>query len=231
MEVIKSMVPGVIVFDVYETLIDMSRLERSINQLTDSKRGYILWLELFMEYCFVTNSLEVFQDFLSIARATLQIAGHKLGKGVSETDADDVLELLKHLPVHDEVQGCLSELRDDGYRLIGLTNAPEKVICERMERTGLISYFEKVLSAESVKRYKPAKEVYDWASNKIGVRPEQMLMVTAHSWDIAGASGAGMKTALIARSGKNVFPLFPRPDIICNQLPQLVSKLKRSNEK
>jgi 2-haloacid dehalogenase len=227
MEVIKSTLPDVIVFDVYETLIDMSRVERSINQLTDSKRGYTLWLELFMQYCFVYNSLEVFQDFLSIAGATIRITGNKLGRNVSEQEADDVLELLKHLPVHEEVQSCLSLLRDHGFRIMALTNAPEKVICERMERTGLVSYFEKVLSAESIEKFKPEKQVYHWAAQKAGVEPDRMLMVTAHDWDIAGAAGAGMKTALINRIGQLRYPFLRKPDIISGTLSALVSELTK----
>jgi 2-haloacid dehalogenase len=61
--------PKVIVFDVYETLLSMSDVERKVNQVMDSTRGYIIWFELFMQYCFVNNSLDSFQDFISIGKA------------------------------------------------------------------------------------------------------------------------------------------------------------------
>ena len=67
MEIVESnkeaLRPKVVVFDVYETLLDMGDLERRINSITDSKRGYLLWFELFMEYCFANNSLDTFHDF------------------------------------------------------------------------------------------------------------------------------------------------------------------------
>src|SRR6059058_1720369 len=114
--------PGIIVFDVYETLLDMTEMERRINSITESKRGYTIWFGLFMEYCFVNNSLDRFNDFMSIAKATLQMSSKKLPRMISETEVNDVLELLQHLQIHEEVQPVLSQLNDSGYRIAALTN-------------------------------------------------------------------------------------------------------------
>jgi 2-haloacid dehalogenase len=217
--------PQVVVFDVYETMLDMSGVERKINGLTDSKRGYIIWFELFMQYCFVNNSLDTFQDFMSIGKATLQMTGNKLGKAISDVQADDVLQLLKHLPILEEVPPVLSQLRDDGYRITALTNAPEKLVCDRMEQTGLISYFENVLSAEKIKKYKPEKQVYQWAAAKLNVNTTEMLMITSHTWDVAGAANAGMKTAYLQRRKQNTDRLSPTPDLTCKTLIELASML------
>jgi 2-haloacid dehalogenase len=223
--------PEVLVFDVYGTLLDMSEVERRINVVTDSKRGYIVWFEMFMQYCFANNSLGSFHDFMSIAKVTLQMTGRELGRSISEVEANDVMERLKQLPVHEEAQGCLSELNDEGYRITALTNAPEKTFCDRMERTGLISYFEAVWSAEAVRKYKPDRRVYEWAAQKLNVATNDMLMITSHGWDIAGAKNAGMKTAYIKRSRQLLYPLSPEPDILCNALTELSVALKEKNGK
>jgi 2-haloacid dehalogenase len=216
--------PEVIVLDVYETILDMSDVERMVNLLTDSKRGYTIWFELFMEYCFVNNSLNDFHDFVSIAKATLVMTGRRLGKTLSESDLNEILELLKHLPVQDEVQEGLSSLSSHDYRLAALTNSPLKIVGERMERTGLISYFEMLLSAEEVKKYKPAKEVYDWAAKKLNTDVEKIMMVSAHSWDIAGAVNAGMQTTFIKKNSP--YPLMPNPDFVCRNLSELATMLE-----
>jgi 2-haloacid dehalogenase len=221
----KIIKPKVIVFDVYETLLDMGEIEHRINQLTDSKRGYLLWFEIFMQNCFVDNSLDTFHDFLSIARASLQMTAFKLAGTITDIEADEVLELLEHLPVKEEVQSALSQLNDYGYEIIALTNAPENVVCDRMERTGLISYFDKVLSAESVKKYKPEKKVYEWAAGKVSMNTGDMLMVTSHGWDIAGAANAGMKTALVKKNKQILFPPALKPDLLCKNLLNLVDML------
>ena len=218
--------PQIIVLDVYETLLDLSDMERKINSLLDNRKGYALWSELFMQYCFVDNCTIQFNDFVSIAKATMQMTAYKLGRSISGFDIDNVLEMLKHLPVHDGVQQGLSALNDAGYRIAALTNSPEMVVRERMERTGLISYFECVLSAEHVRKYKPSMEVYRWAAKKMDAKEKDMLFVSAHGWDIAGADNAGMETAFLQHDEEMLYPLAPKPRFICKSLSDLAGQLK-----
>lgn len=50
-------------------------------------------------------------------------------------------------------------------------------------------------------------------------------MVSAHGWDIAGASNAGMKTAYIKLPKSSLYPLTPKPGYICLNLEDLNEKL------
>lgn len=218
--------PRLLLFDVYETLLDMSLVEKRINQALDSKRGYIIWFELFMQYCFVDNNTDQFNDFRSIADATLRMTHRILRRDEDTHNINEILELLKHLPIKDGVQEGLSDLYDQNYRIAALTNSPEHIVTQRMERTGLISYFETILSAEHVKKYKPAKEVYTWAAGKLQLRAGDILMVTTHGWDIAGAENAGMRTAYIEQSREMLYPLAPTPEFRCKTLPDLNEQLQ-----
>ena len=220
--------PGVILLDVYETLLDMDHVERRVNHLTDSKRGYMVWFELFMQYCFVENCTVRFNNFASIAIATLQMTGKMLGKTISNDQADEVLELLKHLPVHEGVQKGLSRLRDMGFRIAALTNSPEKTMRERMEPTGLISFFEMVLSAETIKKYKPCTDVYLWAAATLKEDIQNILLVSAHGWDIAGGGYSGMQTAYMKQPKQMLYPLAPPPNYICNNLDDLANQLEKA---
>lgn len=218
--------PQMLLMDVYETMLDMSEVERRVNSITDSKRGYLIWFELFMEYCFVDNCTAQFNDFISIARATLKMTGKALRREVSEMEIDRVLELMKHLPLHAGVQKGLSLLNDMGFRMAALTNSSEKMVSDRMGPTGLVSYFERVLSAEHVHKYKPSIIVYKWAAEQLEVPLDEVLLVTAHGWDIAGGANAGMQTALIKRSNQVLYPLAPEPNYICTSLIDLAQKLQ-----
>jgi 2-haloacid dehalogenase len=148
--------PKVIVLDVYETLLDMGDVERRVNSIMDSKRGYNLWMELFMQYCFVSNCTGQFNDFMSIARATMMMCGKTLGKNLSDISIAETLDLLSQLPLQEGVQEGLSDLNDLGFTIIALTNAPAQTVRERMEPSGLISYFEKVLVPNRLKNLNPA---------------------------------------------------------------------------
>lgn len=222
----KAAKPKLVLFDIYETLLSMDLIERRINQMLDSKRGYIIWFELFMQYCLLDNSTGQFHDFSSIADATLRMAHRMLGQVERADEMKVITELMKHLPLQEGVQEGLSEIYEQGYRIAAFTNSPEKIVVERMERTGLISYFETVLSAQHVKKYKPAKEVYDWAADKLQLLPGDILMVSAQGWDIIGAQNAGMTTAYIRQKRQMLYPLASPPNFICDSLSELSQNLR-----
>ena len=59
--------------------------------------------------------------------------------------------------------------------------------------------FDCLLSAELVRAYKPAPEVYRTAARLLGLGPGDLMMVAAHPWDLQGARGAGLRTAFVDR--------------------------------
>lgn len=224
-----SIKPKLILLDVYETLLNMSDVERKVNDMMRSKRGYTLWMEMFMEYCFVDSCIVQFNNFTSIAKATMKMTAGVFKVSLADEDIKEALDLLKHLPLHANVAKGLSRMSDLNIRIAALTNSPEDIVRERMERTGLISYFEKVLSAEHVGKYKPWRDVYLWAAETVGLSPSEILLVTVHGWDLAGANNAGMKTAYIRQGKQMLYPLAPVPDIICTDLFDLAGQLNTFN--
>ncbi|RYF37303.1 MAG: haloacid dehalogenase type II [Chitinophagaceae bacterium] len=219
--------PTVVLLDVYETLLDMSPVERKVNKILGNKLGYTLWFELLLQYCFVDNSTDKFHDFTSIASSTLKMCGHRLNEKVTNDDVENVLTTLRYLPVHEDVQEGLSALYDLGLRIVALTNIPEVTVRERMETTGLISYFERLLTAEKIGKYKPAKEVYAWAAKELKVDAADVLLVTSHGWDIAGADNAGMLTAYKKHERQMLYSLSNDPDLQIKDLIELGTVLKK----
>ena len=217
--------PKLILLDVYETLLDMSEVERKVNSLLDNKRGYIIWFEMLLQYSFADNCTGQFHSFSDISRATMSMVAKILGVRLRDEKLDLVVEMMKHLPVNEGVQEGLSMMYDLGYRLAALTNSPREIVNERFERSGLVSYFERVMSAEEIKKYKPAKDAYLWASKTTGVDVSEILMVSAHGWDIAGAAYAGMQTAYVKKDDQMLYPLAPAPMFIASDLTDLANQL------
>jgi 2-haloacid dehalogenase len=123
----------------------MTGVERRANELLGSKRGYMIWFELFMQYCFVDNCTSKFNDFTSIAKATMQMAGRTLVQSLNENDINIVLEYLKHLPVHEGVQeGAFLPQRSGfglGLSLAGKIIKIHKVTIDVQSDTGEGSLF------------------------------------------------------------------------------------------
>lgn len=220
--------PKLILLDVYETILDMHGIEKKVNSLLNSRKAYILWSELLMQYCFVDNCTIQFHEFDSIAQATLQMTAKMLKVSVDDEDIKAVLHMMKHLPVKEQVQQGLSALSDHGFRIAAMTNVPEKTVISRMEVTGLISYFEQVFSAEKVRKYKPSIEVYRWVAQDMDVSADETLVVSSHGWDIAGADNAGMQTAYITQPDRMLYALSSKPDLICKNLLDLAEQLRKT---
>ncbi len=218
--------PKLILLDIYETILDMGEIQKRVNLLMRSKRGYTLWFEIFMQYSFVDNCTAQFHDFPSIADATLRMTSQMLDGTIERSDVEVILKLMEHLPIKEGVQKGLSDLHNQGFRIAALTNSPETIVRNRMERTGLVSYFEKLFSAEQVGKYKPAIEVYHWAADKVNLPTNEILLVSAHGWDIAGAKNAGMATAYVRQERQLLYPLAPKPDFVCKNLIDLSSQLR-----
>jgi len=59
--------------------------------------------------------------------------------------------------------------------------------------------WDAVLSAELTGKYKPHPQVYRRTAELLGLPTRQVMMVAAHSSDLRGAMGAGLRTALVTR--------------------------------
>ena len=119
-------------------------------------------------------------------------------------------------------------LKDVGLRLAALTNSPPAMVEAQLTSAGLIEYFDDVLSVDTVKKFKPAQEVYRTAARTLGIDTSDMLMVATHDWDIAGAMNAGCRGAFIARPSMVINPLYPMPDIFGSDLVEVVDEILAS---
>ena len=64
-------------------------------------------------------------------------------------------------------------------------------------RNGLV--WDAITGAELARDYKPKASVYQAAASAFDLAPAQVLMVAAHSSDLAAAADAGLRTAFIVR--------------------------------
>lgn len=89
-----------------------------------------------------------------------------------------------------------------------------------------IVYGNTMQHAERVRKYKPSVEVYRWVCQTMEVSPQEILSVTAHGWDIAGADNAGMQTAYIEQPDNMIYALSSEPGFVCKDLKDLSIQLR-----
>ncbi|MFO1163266.1 MAG: haloacid dehalogenase type II [Reyranellaceae bacterium] len=90
-----------------------------------------------------------------------------------------------------------------------LSNAGMATMVAVVKHAGLP--FDAVLTAELARTYKPAPEVYQLAVDYLGYRPDEIMMVACHKYDLKAARAFGMRTAFVARPLE--FGPGARPDI------------------
>jgi len=131
---------------------------------------------------------------------------------------------MKKLIVFDVMPG-LEKLKSAGFRLFTLTNSPPHVVEAQLQNAGITSYFEKSFSVDAIRKFKPDAEVYKMTAKELGVTVDQIRLVAAHDWDVAGALLAGCSAAFITRPGKVLNPVMPVPDIVGKDLIDIAEKI------
>jgi 2-haloacid dehalogenase len=215
----------VCVFDVNETLLDLGALDPHFERVYGDAGVRRSWFLQLLQSALVATVTGVYSDFGTIGAAALEMVAEREGVYLSEEDKQEILGGMRELPPHPEVAKSLERLREAGLRMATLTNSTQQVAEAQMENSGLRGYFEQILSADAVKRLKPAPEPYRMAAESLGVEIGQVRLVAAHSWDVAGALRAGCAAAFVARPGMVLDPLVERPDVIGVDLREVADRI------
>lgn len=208
----------VVLFDVNETLLDMRALDPYFEGLFGRPSLRERWFEELQGLWLVATVTDDFRDFMELAEAALEMTAQKDRVNLSVADRAELPKRLTALPAHHDATPALTLLREEGFRLAALTNGTPKGLRAQMKHAELDDYFERAFSVAEVKRYKPAPEPYRMAVKELGVKPEEICMVAAHAWDIAGANAAGLRTAFVQRPRKVLNPAGPQPDFLGDDL-------------
>lgn len=217
--------PEVLAFDVNETLLDLRALDEPFAQVFGEGNVRREWFQQLIQSALVATVTGAYSDFGAIGRAALEMVAHRRGRDLSDDQARTILGTMRRLPPHPEARDALRRLRDGGFRMAALTNSTEVVARAQLEHAGLAALFEHILSADSVRRLKPAPEPYGMAADAMGVPLERLRLVAAHAWDVAGALRAGARAAFVARPGIVLDPLVPAPDIVAPDLGEVANQL------
>lgn len=215
----------VIAFDLVGTLLDLSALDPTFRAEFGDSRVRQEWFAEVQKLMFSITAAGGYESFPDIAEAALKVIEQRHQNELSPARRKQILQSLRQLPAFPDVKPALQRLQAGGFRLVVLTNSGERDAKQAMESASLTSFFEDLLSAESVKRLKPAPELYRMATKECHVKAKDLLLVAGHSWDIAGAKRAGCRTCFVQRPEQVLDSLTPKPDLVVSDLEQLANRL------
>jgi len=215
----------VIVCDVNETLLNLGALEPHFKQTFGDDRVLQDWFSTVLLYSEVATLAGPYTDFGSIGGAALDMVAGARGVTLSSADRSRILQGMLTLPAHPDVRDGLQTMRDAGLRLVTLTNSAPAAVEQQLANAGLTPFFERSFSVDTVRRFKPAPEVYRSVADSLGVPVERLRLVAAHAWDVVGALRAGCAAAFVARPGKVLYPLGPKPDIVAPDFRSIATQI------
>lgn len=220
--------PSVLIFDVNETLVDIDSLAPLFIDLFGDERVLREWFAQLVMYSMSATLADSYVKFSTLAQGVLRMVGDIHHVDVTDDDLHRLKTGLLTMPAHPDAAEGLTRLQDNGFRLVTLTNSPPNPDGPTaLQSSGLAQFFERQLSVDACRAFKPSPAVYRYACDALGVTPADCMMVAAHVWDTLGAQKVGFGAALITRPGNPPLPVdgLPQPDIVVDDMRELAARL------
>lgn len=217
--------PLALLFDVNETLLDMAGLDPALTEALGSPSLRGEWFARLLHTSVVANYTGGYRSFGAIGVDTLVYMASRRGLVLSDGAAKEIVAKMLSLPPHSEVPGALRRLQAAGFRMATLTNSSNEAVATQMRNAGLDNLFDRMISVEEVRLFKPAPQVYQRAAQLLEIDLGGGLLIAAHDWDILGARVVGMPGGYLARPGSVWTLPEPPPSLVAPDLDALADLL------
>ena len=135
---------------------------------------------------------------------------------------NDLLNLYKVLSPFNEVPEVLKTLKEKNYKLGILSNGTPALLNELIESNNLNNIFDDVFSIEEVGIYKPSSKVYDIPIKKYNIQKDQVVFLSANTWDVSGGGNYGYNSIWVNRNNNIFDSLDYKPSDEIKNLKQLL---------
>ena len=217
---------SVVVFDVNETMSDLSPLAARFIDVGAPASMAQLWFASVLRDGFALSVTGAARPFSEIGEENLRVL---LPPAQPSRPVDDAVAHImggfSELVVHPDVGSGVNQLFDAGLRLVTLSNGAAAVAEKLLADADIGHCFEQLLSVEDVGVWKPDRRAYDHAARACAVPPEEMILVAVHPWDCDGAARAGMQTAWLNRTEAHYPSVFTPPTHTIASLEELADLL------
>ena len=211
-----------IVFDAYGTLFDVnSAAENCKGKIGDKWETFAnFWRTTQLEYTWLRSLMKRHKDFLQVTEDSLEksMKVFNIDKGMK----NELLSLYKILSPYPEVKGVLEDLKKKNFKLAILSNGTPALLNKLVASSNLNTLFDDLFSIEEVKIYKPDSKVYDLPVKKYKIEPNEIIFLSANTWDVSGGGNYGYNSVWVNRNKSHFDILDYQPKNIIGNLSQLL---------
>lgn len=222
----------VCVFDAYGTLFDLhSAVARHADRIGGGASALsALWRIKQLEYSWLRSAMappsDGWKDFWELTQEALDFSMRQLQLN-DDALRRDLLNAYLVLDAFPEVPATLERLKRAGVRTAILSNGTVAMLRSALTAARLEGAVDAVLSADTVKIFKPSPRLYGLVTTTFGVAAEDVLFSSSNAWDAAAANAFGFRIAWINRTRQPreyafTSILAERPDL--TGVPDLVAR-------
>ena len=193
-----------IIFDAYGTLFDVnSAAEKCKGKIGDKWEDFAnYWRTTQLEYTWLRSLMNRHKDFWKITEDSLD-KSMKFFK-IDNSMRNDLLDLYKVLSPFSEVKETLNKLKKKDFKLAILSNGTPGLLGNLVKNNNLENIFDDIFSIEEVGIFKPDSKVYELPVNKYNIKKNEILFLSANTWDVSGGGNYGYNSVWVNRN-KNIF--------------------------
>lgn len=177
-----------VIFDMDGVIIDSEPLHFKVDKKLLSKCGLEVDNEFLSQYVGVSNPemLLDIKDKYDIKYSLEELLSEKLKLVIEALDEDDLDAICG-------IRQLIDDLKAHGIVLAIASSSPIEFIEAVIEKTNLQHHFNVVISGEWVKKGKPAPDIFLKAARRLGVKPEECVVIEDAEMGVEAAVSAGMK--------------------------------------
>jgi 2-haloacid dehalogenase len=211
-----------IIFDAYGTLFDVnSAAEKCKGKIGDKWESFAnYWRTTQLEYTWLRSLMNRHKDFWQVTEDSLDKSMKAFKIDISMRS--ELLDLYKILSTFPEVQEVLNNLKKKNYKLAILSNGTPALLNQLVKNNNLDSIFDDIFSIEEVGIFKPSSKVYDIPIKKYQIQKNDVVFLSANTWDISGGGNYGYKTVWLNRNNNTFDNLDYKPQNQVKDLSELL---------
>ncbi len=191
-----------IIFDAYGTLFDVnSAAEKCKDKIGDKWEGFAnYWRTTQLEYTWLRSLMKRHKDFWQVTEDSLDksMKTYKIDSSMRK----ELLDLYKILSTFKEVPEVLKTLKEKNLKIAILSNGTPSLLNQLLKSNSLENIFDDNFSIEEVGIYKPDSKVYDIPIRKYQIQKEEVVFLSANTWDVSGGGNYGYNSIWVNRNNE-----------------------------
>jgi len=190
------------VFDAYGTLFDVHAAIARHRPAAgpDADRLSDLWRAKQLEYTWTLTLMGRYEPFWRLTERALDFALARY-PSVDPSLKPKLLDAYRELGAFPDARAALAALKAKESPTAILSNGSPDMLAAAVKAADFGKLLDHVLSVDTIRIYKPRREVYALAIAALALPPTEIGFVSSNRWDVAGAAASGMTAIWVNRGG------------------------------